>query len=239
MVAIALDVWSSIGSTLSAAGLTIVVVLALFGLAPKFIGEKLFGHYLDGRIARLKHDQGKELEAIRERLSHLSDRGVRSNEREYLALSSVWEKFVDLYYATNVCAVSYIQFPDLDRCSDAEVEEFLSTTELSDQQKSYVKKAADKNRSYSSSMTWRYITKAQSQVFETRLLIHKHGIFVPTPLRDELFKAVDLCNSAIAQRYAEQNNSPLALEHIAVFLKDGPNMLETVKELVRVRLHRE
>jgi hypothetical protein len=61
-------------------------ILALFGLAPAGVGERLLGHYLDQRLASARHEQYEKIEELKAQLAHLSDRGVRSSEPEYLAL---------------------------------------------------------------------------------------------------------------------------------------------------------
>jgi hypothetical protein len=62
------------------------LILAVFGLAPATVGERLFGHYLDQRLASARHEQNERIEELEAQLAHLGDTGVRSNEREYFAL---------------------------------------------------------------------------------------------------------------------------------------------------------
>jgi hypothetical protein len=131
-----------------------------FGAVYKFFGEKLFGHLLEGRLQRersrsevklqeLKHEQDVKIQAISVEVGHLTDRGKHSNEREYAALSSIWEKYVDAHYATLVGVTSYTQHPDLNKMPDTEVRELLETTELSEKQKDRILNSDDKNRSFS------------------------------------------------------------------------------------------
>jgi hypothetical protein len=87
-------------------GLTTAVLLA----AGRFLGERLFGHWLDGRLqgqkeahelrlAELKNEQDRQIETLRADIGHLQDRGKHSNEREYAALSGIWEKFTMFHEA--------------------------------------------------------------------------------------------------------------------------------------------
>jgi hypothetical protein len=41
----------------------------------------------------LKSEQDRQIEKLRADIGHLQDRGKHSNEREYAALSGIWEKF--------------------------------------------------------------------------------------------------------------------------------------------------
>lgn len=72
-------------ATLSA----LIAFLAFVGLAPTKLGEKLLSYHLDRKIAALKHDHSEQIEELRAKLSHLGDRGIRANEREFNAVSAV------------------------------------------------------------------------------------------------------------------------------------------------------
>jgi hypothetical protein len=61
-------------------------------LLPTKLGEALFKHRFDKAIEGYKAEQGKDIEKLREQLSHLGDRGRRSNELEFAAIRDVWEK---------------------------------------------------------------------------------------------------------------------------------------------------
>ena len=111
-------------------GSTLITLGAAYKLFGERLIERLFGHLLDGRLqkekerhelalANLKHEQDAQIEDLRAMIAHLTDRGKHSNEREYAALSAIWEEFVDLYYATDQCIVGAMQYPDLTRMSEA------------------------------------------------------------------------------------------------------------------------
>ena len=64
-------------------------------LLPTKLGETHFKYRFDKAIEGYKAEQGKELEKVREQLSHVGDRGRRSNELEFAAIRDVWEKTVE------------------------------------------------------------------------------------------------------------------------------------------------
>jgi hypothetical protein len=49
----------------------------------------------------LKSEQDRQIEKLRGDIGHLQDRGKHSNEREYTALTGIWEKYADLHAATD------------------------------------------------------------------------------------------------------------------------------------------
>jgi hypothetical protein len=142
--------WSSISSwllqTFAASG---VAILGFIGLRSTALGERLFSHHLDRKITELKHSQNEAIEALRADLAHITDRGRRANEKEFDALSSIWDSFVDAFLKTNQAVVSFMSFPDLDTLSAADLTAFLETSELSSPQRQQVLSATKKVDMYS------------------------------------------------------------------------------------------
>jgi hypothetical protein len=232
-----------ITSTLSA--------LATLGLSYRFFAERLVGHFFDRKLEAFKHEsardleqfkhqQNQEIEKLRGAVGHLSDRGKHSNEREYAAVSVLWEKAVELYFATNTCVISYIEFPSLNAMPAEELVEFLNTTDFSEPQKKLVAEATDKERSFSHITGRRQINAALHQVYAMNEALHKQGIFVPLDLCASFDAFRTMCSKAIAQRRTEHGESfRTGLAHDIEFLTDGPSVLEALKTAVRNRLLRE
>ena len=141
--------------------------------------ERLFGHILDRRLqkekerhelalASLKHEQDAQIEDLRAMIAHLTDGGKHSNEREYAAPNAIWEKFVDLYDATDQCIVGAMQYPDLTRMSEAQISEFLDTTEFDKAQKLAILNSKDKNDSFSYVVRQIWIKKAHSIYYDMK-----------------------------------------------------------------------
>jgi hypothetical protein len=217
----------------------------------RFFGEKIFGHVLDRRLqkekerhevalANLKHEQDAHIEDLRAKIVHLTDRGKHSNQREYSDLSKLWEKFVDLYYATRVSVVAAISFPPLNSMNEEELAEFLDTTELISSQKTQIITSKDKERSFSRTMRWRYAAKARSEYYEFNLMLHRLGIFITKELKDQFAENAESCNKAIAQRSMElAHGRTIDLKHDLEFLRGGEAKLEALKDAVRERLLHE
>ena len=75
-----------------------------------------------------KAGQNRELERLKEQLTHLGDRGKRSNEMEFSAIKLVWEKFVEAFLATNRCIAQMIDLPDFRATTEEEFETFLTAS---------------------------------------------------------------------------------------------------------------
>ena len=108
---------------------SVLASTAVLLAAGRFLGERLFGHWLEGRLqsqkeahevrlAELKSEQDRQIEKLRGDIGHLQDRGKHSNEREYAALTGIWEKYADLYHAARFAISGSFQYPDLERMTD-------------------------------------------------------------------------------------------------------------------------
>jgi hypothetical protein len=173
------DIASWLLQTAVAAG---VAAMAFFVLLPTKLGEKYLSFHFDRKLADLKDAQNQKIEALKEQLNHLGDRGKRSNEKEYDALSEIWNQFCDVVQSTDRAVVQFMEHPDLDRMNKEDVKSFLDSTDFSEQQKEGVLLSDDKNKAYSRSVRWVLITKAHNQIFDLRASLKKRSIFIPPKL---------------------------------------------------------
>jgi len=179
--------------TAAAAGL---VLAGLLMALPKIISEKFVAFQFDKKLADVRDAQNQQIEKLKERLNHLGDRGKRSNEREYEALSDIWGQFGDTFQSTERCVTQFIEHPDFTRLTDEEIDAFLNATDFSEDQKREFKLSSDKNNLYTRTITWKNIVKAHNEIFEMRIALKKRGIFVPEDLRQIYEEAIEFCSRA-------------------------------------------
>lgn len=128
-------------------------------LLPTKLGEALFKYRFDRAVEAFKAEQGRELEILKEQLNHLGDRGKRSNEMEFTAITAIWDKFVAAYLATRRCVVRFIEIPSFGAMTADEFEAFLSAVEFTDTQKLRLSSASDREKAYSEIWAARAIFK--------------------------------------------------------------------------------
>ena len=79
----------------------------------------LTAQWLDARFEKrlqaLKHEQQKELEQLRYKVSALLDRAVKLHQREFDALPEAWSKLNDVYWYVRSFVHPFQTYPDLDR----------------------------------------------------------------------------------------------------------------------------
>lgn len=209
-------------------------------LLPTKLGEALIKFRSDRNLEEFKAQQARELEALRDRLNHLSDRGKRANELEFNAITAVWERFIEAYTATDVAVMSFIQIPDLNTMNGDERDKYLETTELSPSQKEQVRSASDRTDMLSKILVWRQIANAGEQIFLAHKAIRKERIFLPEDLRLEIMGMLDIVSGAYIQRKIE-HQSPRRnhqLEGTTKFYDRGPKGVDNLATLVRAKLIR-
>jgi hypothetical protein len=206
------------------------------------LGEILFKYRFDKEIEGFKADQGAKLERLREQLSHLGDRGRRSNEMEFAAIREVWEKIVEAYLATRNCITNLIEYPDLNRLGSEELDGFLSATGFSNEQCDQIRKAKDHNDMYIKIVTWRSIAHAAQANFDVNLLLGRQRIFMPDALRSEFQSFIELLLGAQVERQLQFQNPQIPRKDwgnsISKFFESGDRALQELARNVNRRLFR-
>jgi hypothetical protein len=234
-------------SAVASVGLTAVALWA----AGRFLGEKLFGHWLEGRLqrqkeahevelAKLKSEQDRQIELLRGDIGHLQDRGRRANEQEFSVLGAIYDKLEDLFDLTSRCVSVYVSAPALDRMDDEALAKLLEANNFTPGETAAVRNAKDKPASFSRVMTFRSVAQAQAAYDGFRTALDRQSIFIPKSLVDQLRAAGALCPGAIAARNADaegrRGHSTIAdLE----FLDKRNQVLNDIRDAVRERLQYE
>jgi hypothetical protein len=139
------DFWAAIYPWI-VAGLGGFVGAAL--LLPTKLGEALFSYQLGKSLEGFKAEQSRELERLKEKLSHVGDRGKRSNEMEFSSIKLVWDAFVKAWLSTNTCIGMMIRIPRFETMSEEEVKSFASSSGLSEPDQKALLTATDRTKEY-------------------------------------------------------------------------------------------
>jgi hypothetical protein len=221
--------------TAASSGIAIVAFILLRSTSQ---GERFFSYHLQRKITELRHSQDQAIEALRAELAHSGDRGRRANEKEFEALASIWDSFVDAFLKTNQAVVSYMSFPDLDQLSAADLTTFLETSELSGPQRQQVLDATKKVDVYSKIMDLRRINIAGAAIFDARLLVRRHGIFVNPSIVNEVRRALDVLSKAQVESYMhfQRRGTGIGYDASSHLLSDGEKIFDQLQSVVRQRL---
>jgi hypothetical protein len=116
----------------------------------------------------------------------------------------------------------------------------LDSTDLSEQQREDVLRAADKNSAHSGAVRWLAIAKAHNQIFEFRASLKKRSIFIPESLVSQFDGAIELCSKAEvteAMRFRNPNSS-IGPDASLAFFHNREKVFSALRDLTRERLLR-
>jgi hypothetical protein len=202
------------------------------------LGDRLFDHALHRNLETFKHGLEEKIEALRARLARLSDRSVRSNEREYVAIVAAWESYVESYLKANNCIARFDQFSDLNKKTETELDEWINNADLSADFGKELRGAKDRNAAYSRFLQWKALRSALQANFDSRLCLRKQGIFIPRELEAEFLTAIDMISELLAGQQAEFDNraTQMTIKLVGNFSQNGPGVYEALKDAARSRL---
>jgi len=213
-------------------------VLALVGVAFTKFGDKLFGFALQRNLQAYKHAFEKEIEELRAKLGRLTDRSIRSNEREYVAIVAAWEGFVEAYFAFMNTIARSEQFRDLSQMSDEDFAAWANGVKLEATDAETIRRAPDRNGMYSRYLTIKAMNDALRANFDARQCILKQGIFIPRALEAQFQYGIDRISMALAARNAEIDNraTDSSARELGDFLREGQGLFDVLKDAARAQL---
>ena len=126
-------VFSLIGEVVAAGGGGGLVAYILFS----FLGRS----WIENQLA-------KDLEEAKSEISLLAARKLKLHDREYIVFPEVWSKLNRAYGSLGKVVISFRWFPDFGRMAKDELADWIETSDLTDQERSYFVKEEDKIKAY-------------------------------------------------------------------------------------------
>jgi hypothetical protein len=230
------DIWAFIVQAVPGfIGALIALGVAILAKVP----EKLLDYASARKLDSEKHEQDKKIEQLRTDLNRLSDRGTRSNEREYQAVIKAWEQFVDAYVAVHNSIASFTSRPPLETMSDDEIRQHLQGIQFSNPQIEQILHSADRPGMFWKVVRFRHVAAADTAVWEANAVIRKQGIFIPKGLEDQFVRALELVRGALVDqslRVIHEIVSPDGSKATMEFSQSGQKVFDELKAAVRAQL---
>lgn len=226
---------------LLAAGLSgLVSSIGFLLLLPTKIGERLLSNHFDAKIEALKHEQGKELGRLQAELDHFKDRGIRSNEKEYQAITALWESFVDAFLATRGSVAQLLEYPDLNKLSPDDVADFLEDENITGKSAARILSAGDRNSSYNHTVRAKLIWVAGETVLRTIAILRKQSVFMPEELAGRFSVVLDDLNAVRIEQQLKMRKDLaryITVERSLVLVSvEGQKTFDRLRDAVRNRL---
>jgi hypothetical protein len=235
-----LNLYRAIEPYLAALGLTAlsagVIFAALFG-AMRWFGESWINSKFSERLEAFKHAQQREIEHLKFQINASMDRAVKLHQREFETVPEAWSSLVGAFNSVKSFTSPFQSYPDLQRISDSDLEEFLEDTELSKSQKNEIRNSDDRNKSYQSVIFWHRPNKVQNVFREHHIFLLKNSIFMTAGMTQKFTEIGDLAWGALMEHKINHemgvwNKRP----QLEKFEKQGDAMLSVLETEIQKRL---
>ncbi|SRR5579871_2090042 len=219
------------------AAVVIAIAAACFGLFRVF-GERWMAAKFDEKLAAYRHEQQKELEQLRFKISSLLDRTTKLHQREFEVLPEAWAKLVYAYSATIALTSPVQSYPDLDRMTPAHLTEFLEKSPLASWERNELSQASKKTDYYSDHIFWHRLNEARSYCRESYAYLRRHGIFVQAEIKEKFSTLDDLVWNALGEHEinAQMKLIPRITERGNELRSKGEALLKDLETIVQGRL---
>jgi hypothetical protein len=210
------------------------IALALF----KIFGEKWLSAKFEERLSEYKHAQQKELEHLRYEINALMDRTIKLHQHEFDVLPEAWGKLNDAFGLTQACVSPLQSYPDLNKMSEAHLEEFLSKSALPEWDKDQLRAAEDRTEYYAKRLDWRRQSEAEEACGKHHIYLKKSGIFIPSEVRNKFYELDALMWDALVEHRVnkEVGQIPLMNSKVDAFRSQGTELLNGLERVVQRRL---
>lgn len=218
---------------LAGGGLTLIVYQAFKHLAAKWLDARF-----EERLQELRHEQQKEIEQLRYKVSALLDRAVKLHQREFDVLPEAWSKLNDAYWYVRSFVSPLQSFPDVDRMGAAQQEEFIANCQLQEWEKEELRQEREKTKYYQKAIFWHKLHQANEKSRDAYTYLIKNGIFISEDLRQKFSTIHDLFWNALTEHQMNEEHyvRPRSREKIGKLSSDGDELVKTLERDIHERL---
>lgn len=204
-----------------------------------FLGKKWIDSRFAERLETTKLELNKELEETRYRINSLFNRVTKIHEKEFEVLPEAWHKMQNALGRISSFTSLFQQYPDINRMSPQELQEFLAKSIIYEYEKQELLQAGDKLSYYQDKMFWHELRAVEEAFFDFHNYIVTNQIFLSLDLQEQFTKADDIMLSAIVERKVGHEAGDKQMWYKAYKkIKEEINPIrDTIEKLVQIRLH--
>lgn len=185
-----------LGELVAYGGGSAVVAYLLF----QYLGKTWIENKFSQRLDQLKHQQALELQRLRVEIDSLLSGALKLQDREFQVLPEAWQKLDEAHGLVSWLVSPMQEYPDLDRMTPAQLEEFLVTTEFTETQKDQLRVSQKKVSSYTDIVFWYRLHKVKVAFSDLQKFVARNGIFFPADLKEKFTKISDMLWSALISK---------------------------------------
>jgi len=185
-----------LGELVAYGGGSAVVAYLLF----QYLGKTWIENKFSQRLDQLKHQQALEIQRLRVEIDSLLSGALKLQDREFQVLPEAWQKLDEAHGLVSWLVSPMQEYPDFDRMTQAQLEEFLATTEFTDTQKDQLRASQKKVSSYQDIVFWYRLHKVKVAFSDLQKFVARNGIFFPSELKEKFTKISEMLWSALISK---------------------------------------
>lgn len=214
----------------------IVVIAFLFF---RFLGKRWIENKFSENLEKHKHELNKELEQYRYKINALFNRVTKIHEIEFEVLPEAWLKMQDALGRTSGLVNIIKSWPDLDRMSEPDVEEFISKSRLHEHEKEKLRHSSRKLDYYQETIFWHDLHEVQNAFWEFHNYIIRNKIFLSPDLQAKFAEIDDIMWAAIVEMEVGQDSDghEMCINAYKKIRDEVNPIRDSIEKLVQSRLH--
>jgi hypothetical protein len=201
----------------------------------RYLADKWLTSKFDKRLEQFKHAQQVEMENLRFKISTLFDRTTKLHQREFEVVPAAWALLVESKNQVSAFITAYQQYPDVDRMTGPQLDEFLEDSFLTKWQRDEIKAATKKTEYYIKAIFFHRYDQARAACREQHVYVLKNGIFMPHDMKEKFDKTSDLVWKALVEHEINQSDKPVPRLSAArdALHKEGDPLMKSLEEAIQ------
>jgi len=205
----------------------------------KHLGKSWIENKFSKSLEDFKHKQHVEIQRLRIEIDSTLSGTIKLQEREFETIPEAW-RLLDVAYGYVGAFVSPGQeYPNLDQMNEAELEEFLESSELLDSQKAKIRSARNKVDEYIELIFFHHLHKVKVACSKLEIYVSQNGIFFPKNMKENFDTIVEKLHSAFITKAVGQEAKDWKFAHKAYdeVTKEIKPFRKAIEDEIYERLH--
>lgn len=205
----------------------------------KLLGKKWIDARFAERLEKFKHDQSQEIERLRYRINALMDRTAKLHQHEFDVLPGVWQKLTIAFSTTTGFTSRLTKYPDLDGMGEAQLAEFLASSELLSWQRDELRQGHERNRRYQEMIFWHRLQRVAELHADFHNYFISNGIFIQPELKEQIRTLSNMMYDAFREHQLDAENPIPGEGRFAksdCLRREGDGKLQSIEREIQGRL---
>lgn len=223
---------------LKAAGVAVVAgggAAALIFGPLRYLADKWLSAKFNQRLEQFKHAQQVEMENLRFKINSLFDRTTKLHQREFEVVPTAWALLVESKNQVLALLTSLQHYPDIDRMTAPQLDEFLEGSFLAKWQRDEIKATAGRKLDYYiKAVIFHRASEARAACREQHVYVLKNGIFMPHDMKEKFDRMSELVWQALVEHEINTSEDllPRLKEARDALLKEGEPLMKSLEAAI-------